>query len=302
MIVGRVDPVRATSSKIKSYETHFFVEVIAMYKHWVLAVLIAASVLSSHPARGEIFLNSDNATLTLDPTSDSPITSWTVDGVEQLYHHWWWLATDSNSPISLNFLDLTDELLESSRLTWSYQDFDSTFDAVVTVDLHGGPTGSRVSTINQTLSITNRTSDPLSLRLFALSDFDLGGVSDPNRVGFLTSQQAVQTGPDGWRIDETVSLAPDAYAAGWAPTIYDAITFDGLLSTDAGTYEGDVEFGFQWDLVVAAEGSIVLSRSVSTVPEPASIVLMATMAGLGSLMFSRSRRRPHQLASLQDTE
>jgi hypothetical protein len=273
-----------------------------MFKYWVLSVLIASSVLSSNSARGEIVLNSDNATLTLDPASDSPITSWTVDGVGQLYQHWWWLATDSNSPISLNFLNLTGELLESNRLTWSYQDFDETFDAVVTIDLQGGTPGSRVSSIDQTLSITNRTNDPLSLRLFALSDFDLGGVSDPNSVSFLTSQQVVQTGPDGWRVDETVSLAPDAYAAGWAPNIFDAITFDGLLSTDAGPYEGDVEFGFQWDLVIAAEGSLVLSRSVSAVPEPASIVLMATMASLGSLMFWRGRCRPHRLASRQAAE
>lgn len=262
-----------------------------MHKHWIGAAVIAFCLLPYGAVRGEILLNNSNSTLTLDATFESPITSWTVDGVEQVYHHWWWLSTSTLGPTSLNFLDATGEDVNSNSVTWSYEDVDKTFDAVVTIGLTGGPLGSRESTIQQSLLLTNRTGDPLSIRLFALSDLDLGGINDPNSVSFLTSQQAVQTGPDGWSSNETVSVAPDAYAAGLAPSIFDAITFDGSLTTDAGPFAGDVEYGFQWDLVLAANASLAISRSVSTVPEPASIVMMACMAGGGSLAFWWRRRR-----------
>lgn len=256
-----------------------------MHKHWIVAALVVTCLLSSGTAHGEILLNDLNSTLTLDSTFESPITSWTVEGVEQLYHHWWWLSTSTLDPMSLNYLNSTGEYVDSNSVTWSYEDDDETFDAVVTIGLAGGANGSRNSTIRQTLSLTNLTADPLSIRVFALSDLDLGGVADPNSVSFMTSQWARQTSPDGWRTDETVDLAPSVYAAGYAPNIYDAITYDGSLSTAAGPFSGDVEYGFQWDLVLGAYESMSISRGVSTVPEPASLVILASMASAGSLAF-----------------
>ena len=250
-------------------------------------VLVWAGVASATP----ITMADHNSTVTVDPTSQGGMSSWRVDGRNQLFQQWFWYRVGPVGPeASLDTLSVVSTLTGTRVLDLQFTSPDF-FTVDVTYLLTGGSNGSNTSDIAETIRINNIGNSELDFHFFQYSDFDLGA-SARNDTAVMTNANAIQqSDPDSVLAETVVAPSASHHQIDLFPLIRNSLR-DGSPTTLSdnpaiGTAlgPGDVAWAFQWDRKIAANGTFIISKdkNIAPVPEPASLLLLgAGLVGLAA--------------------
>ena len=264
-----------------------------------LAVALSAFAPQSFAQIVTLTHNNSTARINTSGGLSSGMTDWSVDGLDPLQLQWFWYRAGAMTSearidaISAPIINMTS----ARQSTISY--FNGSFGVSVDYLLTGGSAGSGFASINEVISITNASATPLTFSFFQYSDFNLGG-GPGDHVGIGTGlgglfNEAVQTnGPN--RLAES-SITPGANRAEAAIFPFTLTRLDDasvtILNNTTSAGPGDATWAFQWDFVIAAGGSVGISKLKDvTIPEPSMLALM----GLGTvacMIYRRQKTRRH---------
>jgi hypothetical protein len=238
-----------------------------------------------------------NSTASIDPSSQSGMSNWSVNGTNQLAQQWFWFRTGSTGPeSSIDTLPLVGATASDTNLNPGNDKLvlrygsASTFFIDVTYTLNGTPSSG--SDMGEQIAITNNSGSPLDFHFFQYTDFDLGGTAAGDTVT-LDNANTVRQFKGGNVIAETVVTPP--------PNHYELAFFNATLvklndansstlSDGATTVgPGDVTWAFEWDPTINAGQSFQINKDKNlAIPEPGTLSLIS--AGLATLVFLRKRR------------
>ena len=218
-------------------------------------------------------LTNGNSIVQIDPTTQNGISSWIVDGEDDLFQKWYWLAEGSSSPVSVDAwspsLGMTSVSSNVATIIYSAQGLQVTLNLA----LAGGSPGSQKSTLNENISITNTSSSSITLHFYQYLDFDLDGQPTNDSIFFPAANSVVQFG-NGAVLSETVQTSsPNEREASWYALTLDELTggtsvnlSDQILVPSV----GDQTFAFQWDRTLAAGSGFVISTT-SIISPPSGV-------------------------------
>jgi hypothetical protein len=230
----------------------------------------------------EFSVLSSNSQVQVDPTSDAGLFSWTVNGTDVSYQHWYWLRIGSNAPqFSLDSLSEPYGLYQSqTNTTVNY--LGQGLSATLAFSLSGGTNGSFASSLTESLTIQNTTNTTLNLHVFEYSDYDLSDDPPADTLSFPTINTVVQQG-NGLTLTETIGTpVPNYYEGSWYAITLDKISGDypvTLSDSLIPNAPGDQTFAHEWDTNLAAGQTIVISLTnsvsgaINTIPIALSIAL-----------------------------
>lgn len=271
------------------------------------SVFAILSALLVSPASGQIFgITNGNSFALINSSSQAGMFNWTVDGVNQLYQQgFWYRIGTKGGESSIDTLGVpTVNSAGPGLLSTTYAN--SKLSVQVDYALHGGAAGSGSADMAETITLRNLSTTALNLHFFQYSDFDLLGNAGNDHVELSRDgSTGLYTGALQWdgALDNsqfsahiTVTGANHAEATFWS-VLLNELT-DSKPTTLADTIGvvgsgGDVDCAFQWDLSIAAGGSVVLdvdknlSLPGTLVPEPSTGALLAI--GLAGAAFFRRR-------------
>lgn len=263
---------------------------VAGFSLLAVAQLNAADILMSHK----------NATVGVN--TNGTVASWTIDGVNQLSGQSLFyrvgsmggeslLSGISGTP-SVSFNQVPN-IISSLDITYA----NAAYSVRTLFQLSGSTAGSGKANFNQTLTIQNLSGAPLDFHFFQYSNFDLGGVTSGqtaavNFDSLLQPYKIVQT--DGVRtVTETVNVNTAPVGHYQTSLVGNALaslidinptTLNDVLATGP----GDVEFAYQWDVVLGANETLTISKLLGIVPEPTTATL--ALLGLGMGLAARRKR------------
>jgi hypothetical protein len=234
--------------------------------------------------------------------SGSGATTWSVDGTDQLALQGFWFRTsDSGKEYRLSNYFSHGEVSPDHRTAILHYTH-SQFQVEVIYLLTGGSTGSGTSDVSETIRITNGgRCNPVHMRFFQYSDFDLGGTPGDDELWFPNANAVRQIDGSGTgMLSETVvTPIPTRHEGSIYPNLRDRLdnnsttTLSNQPAIGGGSIQGDVEWAFMWDHVINYNDSFIISkdkRLESTVPEPATMLLF----GVGLVGAGLARRRRKQ--------
>jgi hypothetical protein len=238
-------------------------------------------------------VQSNNSTVTVDPNSQSGLSSWVVDGTNQLNQQWFWYSVGSSAPQSIDTLNNTFSFNQDGVLTETYggDGFTLTLNATLT----GGAVNSGNSAMTQTVSVDNNTDSDLDFHLYEYSDFTLNNKTLNNNTLTLSGSPvstADQTAPLGTTMNIGVNPSVDHSQIGTNGAIKLALNNGStpvtLGDNGIGPIIGNTNFAFEWDPTIAVNGtfqeSIVQSIQGGVVPLPSAafsaVVLLAVLSGI----------------------
>lgn len=256
---------------------------VAGFTLLAVAQVNAADILMAHK----------NATVGVN--TNGTVASWTIDGVNQLAGQSFFYRVGNAGGESLlsgisgtPSVSLTQipNVISSLDITYA----NAAYSVRTLFHLTGSTPGSGKANLNQTLTIQNLSGAPLDFHFFQYSNFDLGGVAlgqtaAVNFDALLQPYKIAQT--DGVRtVTETVNVntAPVGhFQTSFAPSGLVSL-LDGnptTLNDVLATGPGDVEFAYQWDVVLAPNEALTISKLLGVVPEPATAALLLLGLGVG---------------------
>lgn len=273
----------------------------------VFSVCLMSVALGVFEARAQTYgITNGNSFALINANSQAGMNNWTVDGVNQLYQQWFWYRIGShggeNSIDTLGAPSVTSA--GPGLLSTTYAN--SRLSVEVDYALHGGSDGSGTADMNERITLRNVSTSSYTLHFYQYSDFDLLGNAANDHVELIRDRT---TGPfigaTQWDGDPNnrqfaahISVTPANHgeATFWS-VLLNELT-DSTPTTLADTVGvvgsgGDVDCAFQWDLSLAAGGSITLdvdknlSLPACIVPEPSAAALL----GIGALGLAFYRRR-----------
>jgi hypothetical protein len=266
---------------------------------------VAATPTRATPV-GDVLANG-NTSVTVNPTSSSGVSNWTVDGTNQLNQEWFWYSANGSSLAALNTVPLTSQVGPvdtigagdpPNYLSTTYTSGGtSPFQVVVTYNVTGGQAGSHASDLAEAVEITNTSSTAtLNYQFIEYTNFNMGGATSPQDVSITGNDTATQENPNDFMVSQTV-ISPRANYSQVAA--YSTILTELNSGTIAGGHLDDAdgplngvdgEWAFEWDVTLAPEQSftIGIDKDIRQVPEPATTV---ALWGLGGLFLTRPRRR-----------
>ena len=270
-----------------------------------VAVLLV--MLFAGAAHGTIVvLNDLNSEARFDTGSKKGLFSWVVDGCgcdnEIASRQWFWYRVGDTGPeTAINLLDQIFITPEGSRdgnfnpgdddFTVSFADPGGDFTINLRFTLAGSTLGSGLSTLVETITITNTSEDDLDFHFFQYVDLDLNHEPTTDTVTMLADNKVLQTDGITSVVETVITPASDHRSVALDPDIL-VLLEDGLATTldDAtGPISGDVTWGFQWDFLIEPNGSAQISKIKSMIPEPATLALLGAV-GLPALMRRRRRQ------------
>lgn len=280
-------------------------------RFWTVAFAVAMSVVFM-PGRGDaapvVVLADRNSEVKIDLGSSDGVFSWKVDGVNHLYQQWFWFRVGSTGPERpISDLYLADWHTTNGRrrdprddrLVAMYQDTpvdqDPNFEIDIDLALTGGLPGSGFSDLAETISITNYTSQPLDFHFYQYVDFDLGGTFTGDVAWFPNANTARQEG-DWASVSETVvTPVPSRRSVAPFPLILALLTNGGPDDLDGfvGPVYGDATWAFQWDVVIPARSTFIISKDkalVAVIPLPSSVWMGAAILAAIAIFWFRRRR------------
>jgi hypothetical protein len=270
----------------------------------LLVALVAGCLVTSGASAAVVNLQDLNSSVAVITDQQAGMASWVVDDVEHMYQQWFWFRVGDDPEASIDSLlhnDATDVKVTDGnfnpgddRVKLRYTDPNGRFEVLVDYILTGGLPGSNTSDVAETITIHNLGRGPLEMSFFQYVDFDLNDGDIDDSVQLVNANTMRQT--DGLFVAETVATP--------APTLTEVALFDSTLDklndgspsnldgTTSSAGAGDWTWAFQWDIVLGANGSFIISKDkhISLVPEPSSMVLAAI--GLVGACFAARRRRP----------
>lgn len=217
------------------------------------------------------------------------LSDWIVDGVDQLYDQTYYYRIGATpetpmwtigGPQVLQFApNIVQVSYQNNFIKWE-----------ILYSLYGGVAGSQTADLGEIVRVTNLTSEAIDFHQFEYDDFDLQADAGGDFAQYV--------GPSIIRQWKTLMLS----MVGSVPefTHYEIDNFPNLLNkmNDAvpdilGDFTtpnqpGDMTFAMQFDTVIGAHSSWVMSKNkrLSPVPEPASLAVL----GVGILALLRRRR------------
>ncbi|SPE62271.1 exported hypothetical protein [Verrucomicrobia bacterium] len=262
--------------------------------------LVLALVCLASPAPAQIYsLNDGNSAATVSPNTQAGMSSWTVQGVNELSQQWFWYALGNNAPASIDTISpAAVSQPTANTLNTSYSQ--PGFNMSVGYTLTGGatvPVGQyAASDMGESIRINNTSASPLMFHFYEYSDFDLQGVPGPDTVilqgtprGFNDAFQTYGTGG----LTETIAAPPanEAEAANEFTTLAKLNGGHPVTLNNNPAAVGDVTWAFEWDFTLNPGTSFLISKdkylSVQVVPEPSAVGL----AALGLVAFAFRLRR-----------
>ena len=242
------------------------------------------------------------ATVTLSG-ADAGMNYWTVDadpGVNQLAQQWFYYSINGQPVQAINQLGTAtvEPGSDNNILNLTYANAQLSINVQYT--LEGGGVGSGNADIYEAIAIDNLSGTPINnVQFYQYSNFNLlqnnentVNVYPDGQGGFYFAQQTAGSTALGEGI-----INPDAnYAeAGTAAQVLSDILSGNNLTGPMHAGPGDVAWGFEWvdpTLYPEADGDEFdiekdKSLSISSVPEPSTIALIAL--GMGALGLTRRR-------------
>lgn len=226
------------------------------------------------------------------------ITSWTVDGVNQLKFQTFYYRVGSGQEYSLDNITSTPVVsFSSSHIDITYAN--ASFSLKLTYDLFGNPIASKNSGLGYSVQILNNQASTLDFHLFQYSDYDLGGNTGAQNVVLQKIggkyKLAGQTAGAMWMTNQFSMTALPTAATLVEANLFNTTLLsltDGsqtVLTDTAAAGPGNATYGVQWDMSINPSSSASLSGSFTmAVPEPSSISLLAiTLLGLAKTAARR---------------
>lgn len=267
-------------------------------------VVLALLAMLGSASEAQIILQDLNSTISVNPaTPGRPMMDlWDVNGVPQLSPvggvDYYFRVGSAGPEAQLNTLPLvgavpsdTNPFTDLRPDTASMLYRTGLFDAELKVSLQGAAGASKWSDVAHQLRISNTGNEALDFHLFQYANFDLGGT--PLDTGIIYSpDEVLQSDASGaWQVSVSEIVTPDA--SHWEISnfpnllqkLQDPLTT--VLNDSTGPISGDVEYGFQWDIVIQPGDSFILSKDMLIIPEPSSIALLGVISGVG--LFVRRR-------------
>jgi hypothetical protein len=271
--------------------------------HTLFALGLAGLFLAAAmPAAGATVYNltDKNSTISVDLTGGAGMSSWTVEGTNQLAKQWFWYRTGTTGDeTSIDNLTLAaSSALDTDGDTnndFTYARYTGTgLQIELKISLTGGTTGSKTSLVSEQIRITNTGSSPLDFHFFQFCNFDLGGAADATDdqvtiIFPMVDTIVYQWDPD-WEADTALLLEADYYMAGDPTTILNLFSDSSptTLSGPASAGSGDVAWALQWDFTLGGGKSYLIGSEKLISPEPATMAMLV-LGGAG--LFLAKRRR-----------
>jgi len=277
-----------------------------MKRFYIVILIAAVCLLFATPASATLWtVTNGNSSFIVDDcvngcasNAGAGMTSWTIDDNQVMYDQWFWYRIGSQNPETplSNLYELAAGyggtiLSPNSIFEVLYGDASTLADSHYTVDvkysLSGGQSGSGTADIGEQITINNLSGTALDFHFFQYSDFDLNRLTLADNVQIATDLHSVTQTPvsNGVEISETtVNNTPDYAEANYYPYTLlklgdnSPTTLDGTLFAGP----GDVTWAFEWDQLIAAHGSFVISKdkiAEPIVPEPGVVSLLAAFGG-----------------------
>jgi len=278
-----------------------------------VAALCAALVVSTVvflPSNGRATpynMNDQGSTAIVDPDSNSGMTSWTVNGQNQLDQQSFWYRINNgiaNSVTSISAASVTTSSgLDGINDVKAVYDNSSNIKLTLDYSLAGGGVGSGAADLTESVMFKNTGSSAYTLNFYQYSNFNLLGDASHDTVSLFGS------GPGGsapyyyvYQANGSTAISEGIVSpfATRGETAYYNTTLTELggtpnlqLDDNAGpTGPGDVTWAFQWTVLLNPGDMLDLSKdldmSIAPVPEPSALLLIAL--GMGALGLSLRRK------------
>ena len=271
----------------------------------LIAILgIAATSLATQSAVADlVVMNDRNTEVQTDLNATGEFFNFTVDGTDHLEREWFWIrVNDDTKETKITALDKDDALhydgnLEpgEDRLFVRWYDPQDRFEITLDQVLTGGPTGSAVSDVTQTVRIVNQSDEPLRVNLFELANFDVLGTPEGDTVEVVSENVIMQTELNSFVRETFTTHSPTTTQVAEADAIFDSLLDNAITNLDGsvGPLSGDdLEYAVQWTTTIPVGGAFYVTKDLfisapdSIVPEPASLAL-ACLAGIGLMAIRR---------------
>jgi hypothetical protein len=247
---------------------------------------------------------SPNGSTTLQATlsgSGSGLSDWQFNGSSQLAQQWFYYSVGSDPVNSIDQIagptSITSHGGAAPFLSVVYSN--TSLSVSAKFQLNNAPT------LSDTLTILNTSGTSETVHFYQYSHFELGGVVGGQNVQFSNGGsgpyfQVNQTGTGGVSLQGLVSgaSAPSPEVQAGVGTQFGLVNGSSAPTLDNSTLAagpGDVSYANEWDATLAPGGSFQISelQTLTSVPEPTSVALMAT--GMLALLYRRRQNnRRHE--------
>lgn len=287
------------------------------------AALLVAAVAAA-PAPG-VTISDFNNTVIFDPDTGS-ISSWTVDGIEQVatgeIGYFYRIGTSGGESRlgtdgGLNLLSVNQNVGDPSFAVIRYE-LPGVMAVDVDISVFGGLPGSGVASMTTEVRLTSLSSQPIDGSIFEFNDLNLtGGTAagaqfDDVATLFGSLGNTINTSDPLTLTQEIVTagnsaiLGPTAFEIGEAATLLASLS-DGSPTAlnDTSSAATDLAYALQFDFALAAEGTnppleqyfVDALRSFNSsaepareIPEPATAAVVLMSLGVIALRVAQRRR------------
>jgi hypothetical protein len=248
---------------------------------------LAATLLAGTAAAAPLTISNRNASITVDPDTVFGLSSYTLNGTEQIFEQWFWFRLPADTfEHPLNTLPLTSADATGNQIQLSFAG--ATLAVNLGYRLTGGAPGTKVADLQEQVTLHNLGGADLPVTWFMEADFDLNGFGGQDLIVGDANGMVQTDGTTTVKVQS--SRTPDAFQVAAFPELFlslSDLSITRLDNTGSPFGPGDGTFAYQWNLLIPADDSITFSIDKAFIPEPDTLALC--LVGLGVLPALRLR-------------